>query len=155
MRTVTVYVTCGPPGAGKSTWAQRQAVDASWLVLSVHEYRGQAPGPGQPSAGSIYARLDAQFRRALADRTHAHVVIDTCALQDGVRQAWLRIARQAGARCELVMLRADSQLCRARDASRPQPLPPDYAWTDAFLRAQLAYVSAWREGWDAVQVVRT
>jgi predicted kinase len=90
---LTVYLTCGLPGAGKSTWSRKKAENDSMVViLSKDAFRNMIKGTyvfdtlyepmiNALTEGSIYHILDSGF----------DLIIDETNLTPEMRTKWLRV----------------------------------------------------------------
>ena len=90
---LTVYLTCGLPGAGKSTWSIKKAEsDASVVILSKDVFRSMIKGTyvfdtlyepmiNELTESSIYHILDSRF----------NLIIDEINLNPTMRTKWLGI----------------------------------------------------------------
>jgi len=139
----TLTVLCGLPGSGKSTYAA--TLGATVLSADAIRERGE-------SAGVVFGWLYIRARRLLA--AGRDVVADTCALDVADRAALLALGRAAGARVELVYMRVDAEVCRARDAARAEGQRYRGEWNRARVKHSLSYNAVYREGFDRVTVVR-
>ena len=133
-----LVVLVGPSGSGKSTWA-RLHFDADEIV-SADRLRAVV-GHGEDdldASADAFALLDTivehRVRRGLT------TVVDTLGL-DGDRRAALRaVAARHDRPCVAVAFDVPAAACRARNASRPRPVPADV------LKRQLATWTTVREG---------
>ena len=135
-------VLAGLPGAGKSTWAARNAGEA--LVVTGDDIR---TGGADPNA--VFHRMREQARKALAEGRD--VIVDACSLRKTDRSVWKSIASAVGASTELVVMRTPLSTCRIRDAARSHPAGID--WARAFENLNELYRIAPREGWGRVRLV--
>ena len=145
--TRALVVLVGPSGAGKSAWAQRyfrseQIVSSDALRALVGE------GPHDQRAGNdAFDVLDLVLERRL--RRGLLTVVDSLALDTERRRDWIALARRHGVACHAVAFDTPDSECRARNRSRPRPVP------SKVLTAQLRRWAQVREqlhedGFDAV-----
>jgi len=90
---LTVYLTCGLPGAGKSTWSHKKAqTDSTVVILCKDAFRNMIKGEyifntlyepmiNALTEGSIYSILDSGF----------DLIIDETNLNPEMRTKWLRV----------------------------------------------------------------
>lgn len=144
----TLYVLCGLPGAGKSTWA-------ALLGPGPHIATADDIRLDDADARRAFVRLYTELRAELAPPQPPTkiVVADTCALRRFERLTMQRIGREACAYCVLVCFTVDFATCRTRDASRPAKERARVDWAHASKLREQAFVDARREGWDRVRYV--
>ena len=137
---VTLTVTMGVPGSGKTTWCEAQP---GWLA-------GTDPARvnGRPWL-ELNASLQAAARRHLVDGVD--VVTDGCNVHNQLRRSWLELGWDVGARCVLAILECDDDEALRRNAGRPvgQRVPPN-KMTSYLRRFPTARMQAGAEGWDAI-----
>jgi predicted kinase len=139
----TLYVFCGLPGAGKSTWASQHLAHA--VIASADEIRISGMAPGK-----AFARFHAKVRGALG--RGQDTVADACSLRQRERSVLLECGRSFNARCELVLFDVPTPVCRERDCMREKRAAVDWRTSATLMGASMA--TARTEGWDAVHVVR-
>jgi len=137
---VTLTVTMGVPGSGKTTWCEAQP---GWLAST-----DPARVNGRPWL-ELNASLQAAARRHLVDGVD--VVTDGCNVHNQLRRSWLELGRDVGARCVLAILECDDDEALRRNAGRPvgQRVPPN-KMTSYLRRFPTARMQAGAEGWDAI-----
>jgi F420-dependent oxidoreductase-like protein len=125
-----VVVLVGVAGSGKSTWAsthfapeQVVSSDALRAVVGTHEHDQRA---SKDSFEVLELIVERRAARGLA------TIIDSTALEDERRARYREIAAKARLPCIAVVFDVDDKECRARNRSRPRPVP------DGVLRSQLA-----------------
>lgn len=115
----TVTVLSGLPGAGKDTWIARHAPDTP--VVSLDALRAELNiGPGgdqRPVAAAAYERARAHLR---ARRPFVWNATNVSRQQ---RDLCVGLAANYHARVEIVALEAPPDVIRARNGSRPAPVP--------------------------------
>ncbi|MHA6620422.1 LLM class flavin-dependent oxidoreductase [Pseudonocardia sp. DLS-67] len=131
-----LVVLAGPVASGKSTWAAEHFPPDA--VVSGDRLRALV-GAGEDD---IAASADAfDLLDAVVDRRVARgltTVVDTTGLDGRRRATWVRLAREHGMACVAVEFDTPAGVCRARNRTRPRPVPA------AVLTAQL-------EAWPAVR----
>ena len=105
---VTLTVTLGVPGSGKSTWAEAQP--AWWACTDLER-------TGDVSHDRFIEALQARALRQL--RAGVDVVTDGCNVDHRTRRSWLDLGRRAGARCVLAIVECDADEALRRNAGRP------------------------------------
>ena len=137
---MTLTVTMGVPGSGKTTWCEAQP---GWLAST-----DPARVNGRPWL-ELNASLQAAARRHLVDGVD--VVTDGCNVHNQLRRSWLELGRDVGARCVLAILECDDDEALRRNAGRPvgQRVPPN-KMTSYLRRFPTARMQAGAEGWDAI-----
>ena len=137
---MTLTVTMGVPGSGKTTWCEAQL---GWLA-------GTDPArvSGQPWR-DLHASLLQSTRRQL--EAGVDVVTDGCNVHTQLRRSWLEVGRDVGAWCVLAILECDDDEALRRNAGRPvgQRVPPN-KMTSYLRRFPAARMQAGGEGWDAI-----
>jgi predicted kinase len=116
LRVHCLVVLVGPPGSGKTTWAEQNGrgavhVSQDGLIDAItpdgfeHVYR------------PIYAA--AEDTVALAALRDGHtVIVDRTNRTRGHRERWLRVAAEAGSPVVAVELRTPASVCRLRNCQR-------------------------------------
>jgi predicted kinase len=109
---VTLTLTLGIPGSGKSTWANQQ----NQPVVTLDAIR---------NPGTTLAYVMQQARATITQHLTAGTdcIVDACSTQPNQRRAWLDIATQHQAHTRLVIIDCPPHLARARNATRPRPVP--------------------------------
>ena len=137
---MTLTVTMGVPGSGKTTWCEAQP---GWLA-------GTDPARvnGQPWR-DLHASLLQSTRRQL--EAGVNVMTDGCNVHTQLRRSWLEVGRDVGAWCVLAILECDDDEALRRNAGRPvgQRVPPN-KMTSYLRRFPAARMQAGGEGWDAI-----
>ena len=148
----SLVLLAGPSGSGKTTWSLRnfrpeQVVSADRIRALVGE------GDRDQRAGKdAFDVLDIVLERRLKRRLLT--VVDTLGLDPAQRRRHLDMARRHGMPCVVVAFDVEAKVCRARNRSRPRPVPDDV------IAAQLKRWPSVRddlpgEGYDAVHAVDT
>ncbi|HET6794573.1 MAG TPA: AAA family ATPase, partial [Acidimicrobiales bacterium] len=126
----SLVVLIGPSGAGKSHWAATsfradQVVSTDGLRALV------GTGPGDQRAGTdAFDLLDVVLDRRLG--RGLLTVVDSLGLDPDRRRRYLEAARRHGFSAHAVVFDTPAEVCRARNRSRPEPVP------SKVLTAQLA-----------------
>jgi predicted kinase len=136
-------ITCGMPGAGKSTWASRQ----DGLVLTADIIRTQGQNPGY-----VFDQLYERCRAGL--RAGQTVVVDTCAMRAGDRLTLRRFAVEARASAEVIVFTTPWHECKLRDHRRGAQASK-VAWHEMQTRMAEAMRVIPNEPWDTRTYVPT
>ena len=137
----------GPAGAGKSTWASEHFHPGE--VVSSDQLR-QAVGSGPTDMDASAPAFDilGQIVRHRLDRGLT-AVVDTVGLDPAFRQTMLAEARSREMRAIAVLFDTPAETCRARNRSRPTPVPAG-ALTAQIRNFRRQRRSIEGEGWDVV-----
>lgn len=135
----SLVVLCGPPGAGKSTYAKGLRM----RVLTADAIR-EGADPARTIA-ALHRELDACLARGES------CVVDTCSLLQVERLRLLRMGRKAHARCELHRLDTPMHECRRRDGARAYPAK--VSWHAVRQHAERTAFQLALEPWDEVRIV--
>ncbi len=140
--SAALILLSGLPGSGKTTFAHRLRGRLAFDHIESDAIRAAiAPQPtfSMAESGAVFARVEREARRSLAEGRHA--LIDATNLTNRDRKRFLRLAREMGAPLVCVRLTAPAETIRARLAgpregfsnagievyermhSRPQPMP--------------------------------
>lgn len=141
---VTLTVTMGVPGSGKSTWAEAQS---AWWACT------DAERTGDIDHRTFVAALQDEVLQQL--RAGVDVVTDGCNVDRRTRRSWLELGRRADARCVLAIVECDADEALRRNASRPHgERVPHQRMLRYLERFPLARTQVGAEGWDAVTYTR-
>ena len=137
---MTLTVTMGVPGSGKTTWCEAQP---GWLA---------GTDPARVN-GQLWRDLHASLLQSTRRQLEAgvDVVTDGCNVHTQLRRSWLEVGRDVGAWCVLAILECDDDEALRRNAGRPvgQRVPPN-KMTSYLRRFPAARMQAGGEGWDAI-----
>ena len=134
---VTLTITVGLPGAGKSTWCEQQPEP----VVTLDAIRdGAGSDVLDRAALEVAAHLDAG----------RDVILDGCSLLPRQRAHWRDIATRHGATTRVVLVHVDPLTARTRNAARPRPVPP-WRWRHMLEDWQRARYAVDVEGWAHVE----
>ena len=144
---VTLTVTFGMPGSGKSTWSAEHARVTGARLFTTD--------PIRTDNRNVVAWLNAM--KANVDMALAagdDVIVDACNVQAGQRRAWLNIGRRRGARCVLAVIDTDPAEAMRRNLERPEAeRVPSTRMADYAARVPRARRTLYGEGWDLVDHV--
>ena len=156
-----MVLTCGLPGAGKTTYAQRLE-RAGYIRLSIDEEVWSLFGRyGVDYEAQRYAELSAVAESELRDRLTAligqgrNVVVDFSFWQRARRERYKQLITDAGGTWRLVYLKVDPALLRQRLAERTRRFDANAAFpiTEDILASYLAnFEEPEGEGEDVVMV---
>jgi F420-dependent oxidoreductase-like protein len=116
-----LVVLVGPSGSGKSAWAAAQFRPSQ--VVSSDAMRGLV-GEGehdQRAGNDAFDVLDLVLERRL--RRGLVTVVDSLGSDTKRRQRWIALAARHGVACHAVVFDTPADVCRARNRSRPRPVP--------------------------------
>ncbi len=131
----------GPPGSGKSTYAQRYPFVASTDALRVADVH---------DAAGVTAVYDAAFDYVVQSLKHDRTVVFDAASSQLARRRALRIAAGWRAPTTLVVFDTPLDVCIERQAGREYPVAESVVRQ---LHAQIAAMDVDTEGWGRVQRV--
>jgi|APGre2960657404_1045060.scaffolds.fasta_scaffold133245_1 predicted kinase len=144
---VTLTVTFGMPGSGKSTWSTEYARATGARLFSTDPIRTE-----NRNVVAYLNAMKAQVDMALA--AGDDVIVDACNVQAGQRRAWLNIGRRRGARCVLAVIDTDPAEAMRRNLERPEGQQvPRTRMADYAARVPRARRTLYGEGWDLVDHV--
>jgi len=111
-----LVVLVGPPGSGKSTWAQRNGrgaihVSQDGLIDVI------SPDGFEHVYRPVYAAAEDALARAALASGHT-VIVDRTNRTREHRRRWLEIARESGCPALAVAMTAPADLCRSRNRER-------------------------------------
>lgn len=118
-----LVVLVGPGASGKTAWAAEHFSPDQ--VVSSDGLRAVA-GAGQDdmtASEDAFALLEAIVRMRLGRRLTT--VVDTLGLDPARRAGWIATARAHDMPCVAVAFDTPAETCRARNKSRPRPIPAD------------------------------
>jgi F420-dependent oxidoreductase-like protein len=144
-----LLVLVGPPGSGKSHWANEHFRPQQ--IVSSDALRGivGADEHDQRASKDAFAVLDLIVERRLARKFTT--VIDSTALEDERRRRYIAAARKAKVPVYAIVFDTTDDVCRARNREREHPVP------SKILKGQLEIAAEVRrtidgEDFDAVHV---
>lgn len=144
---MSLTVTMGIPGSGKTTWATRYAQRTGALLLSTDEVRTH-----QRDVIACLQRIAHDAETALTEGRP--VVIDACNTQTQQRRRWLRIATTTDTPAHLVVIAHDPALAHRRNAARPTGQRVPQLRLDAYINDwPRAIRIARREPWDDILTI--
>jgi protein phosphatase len=126
---VTLYVLCGPPGCGKSTWAARRFRPSQ--IVSTDALREMltddinSMGHNDVVFDFFYSIIYARLGLGLATVADATQLRATGAWPESPRTRLVEIARLAKARVELFAFDVSLDFCLINNAQRPRCLPDE------------------------------
>lgn len=137
---VTLTVTLGVPGSGKSTWAS--TLDAWWACTDLERTTSV-------DHASFIEALQGRALRQL--RAGVDVVTDGCNVDHRTRRSWLELGRRADARCVLAIVECDPDEALRRNAGRARHERVAHHRMLRYLeRMPQARAQVAGEGWDAI-----
>lgn len=137
MTRQTVTVLMGAPAAGKSTWCESNAGDAT--VIPVDAIK--------KGANPAYTFTIARLRAKKALSRGEDVIIDACSTRWRDRATWVSVAREYGARTVLVVFDTPVSVCTKRDSLRKITVGRADTYDE---RMRYAVKRIKREPWDEV-----
>ena len=141
-----LYVMCGIPGSGKSTYAATLEADEILSADIVRKVRGKLD---LHQTGALRMLAPPRLR---AGET---LVIDACNTKKSERLSWLDAARWSMCESHLMIMRTPLDVCRERNAERGAQAVPDnvlIAQHDRMTRIDEALLD---EPWSSVTVVES
>lgn len=137
---VTLTVTLGVPGSGKSTWAEAQP--AWWACTDLER-------TSDVKHDRFIEALQARALRQL--RAGVDVVTDGCNVDHRTRRSWLELGRRVDARCVLAIVECDADEALRRNAGRPHgERVPHQRMLRYLERFPVARTQVGAEGWDDI-----
>jgi len=121
----------GPPGSGKSTWADRMEEHGWWVVrpdlIRWNTFREDFHQAVEPEVWAIVAAsLRGLFKlRSQAGRGPDRVLLDATNLTRVLRARWIRLARSYGFSSKAAVFAVGLAECLMRNASRRRRVPED------------------------------
>jgi predicted kinase len=135
-------VLMGLPAAGKSTYAAAQ------LHKGFYAFNADGIRDGERAFAAFTKMVKSAHLRMLQGHS---VIVDACSLLPSNRTRVLHVGRNAGARCELVVVDTLTLVCMRREVNRGGPVRD---WTALEKQLRVARDAARTEGWDQITVVR-
>lgn len=130
----TLFVLCGAPGAGKSTWARHNAVHLQAVVVCSDDVRCDLHADGRdPSDGDlVFEEVERRARRLLeADRS---VLVDATHYQRRYRTYLRRVVSGIDVRRVAIWFDVPVEVCLRRNAGRRGLTFGERRMTDDFVR---------------------
>ena len=124
-----LFVTCGVPGSGKSTWVEefeRSRVGCPPLVvLCPDAYRLEITGRAfyAPAEEAVWSAVKITARVLL--RRGYNVLIDATSTSKSSRTQWIRMARDIGCPCSCYYINTPFDICRHRNEQRSNRVPDE------------------------------
>jgi predicted kinase len=134
-------VMCGPPGSGKSTWAQTHLPAARLL-------------PDNPP-GDDWRLLERRRQSTASEalRAGVTVVVDGCNLDAGIRSEWAAVAASVGVKSRLVAVDVPASVALRRNGARVGRRVPTSDMASYFARWPSVLAQVKGECWAVVDVV--
>ncbi|MGZ4701283.1 MAG: AAA family ATPase [Ilumatobacteraceae bacterium] len=131
----TLYVLCGPPGAGKSTWARENAGRLQAVVVCSDDVRRDLEAEGRDpwDGDSVFAEVELRARGLLqADRS---VVLDATHFQRRYRTYIRDVVSGIDVQRVGIWFVVPLEVCLQRNAGRDGVAFGDRRMSDEFVRA--------------------
>lgn len=142
-----LIVLIGPSGSGKSTWAASRFRNEE--IVSSDRLRGLVgSGEHDLDASAVAFGILDQIVEARVGRRLA-TVVDTLGFDADRRHAHRAAADKAGLPAVAVVFEVAESVCRARNRSRPRPVPAAVL-TGQFRRMRHVPTELASEGWDLI-----
>lgn len=141
-----LYVMCGIPGSGKSTYAQTLDADEVLSADIVRKVRGKLD----------LHQVDAL--RMIAPprlRSGETLVVDACNTKKPERLSWLEAARWSMCETELIIMNTPLDVCRERNNARGSQAVPDQVLVAQHERMLTIHDAIVDEPWSSVTFVST
>lgn len=131
----TLYVLCGPPGAGKSTWARQNADRLEAVVVCSDDVRRdfEAEGRDPWDGDSVFADVELRARGLL--RAGRSVVLDATHYQRRYRTYADDVVSGIDVQRVCVWFVVPLEVCLQRNAGRDSVAFGDRRMTDEFVRS--------------------
>ncbi|EQC38437.1 hypothetical protein SDRG_04146 [Saprolegnia diclina VS20] len=131
-----ILVLCGLPGAGKSTFA-RALADAALRTYEVHYISFDdvfvarfaandgsfAPEQWKDAVAAIYVEVELALAAASMSGKPRVLLLDDNMYYRSMRKKYLQLCRQRNVGFGVIHVDTPPDLCRARNAARPNPVP--------------------------------
>lgn len=124
-------MTVGPPGSGKSTWANRKE-EQGWRVIRPDTIRWDTfeedfhPLVEGEVWGIVAASLKGLFKLySQAGRGSGHIILDATNLTRAARSRWINLARYYGFSPRAAVFAVSLKICIDKNAKRPRMVPED------------------------------
>ncbi len=119
-----IRVLVGPPGAGKTTWCQRNLTQVD-AVVSLDDARARI-GPGWPYQTVNALAVIWTVRQAVWFLNLGHpVTVDATGASIRDRATWLELTARHRTAAHAVVLRVALRTCLARNAQRDRVVPAE------------------------------
>lgn len=122
---LTAYVLVGPPGSGKTTYAEKLAKTENAVIISGDEIRFELYGSAQIQGnwGEIWEAIEQQ----VADFADGNIVIDGTHCRPDYRAEIITLLRSYGyENVEAIVMDLSLATCLARNFQRKDRNVPDY-----------------------------
>lgn len=123
---LTLIMTCGYPGSGKSTWIQNNIKELNnTAIVSLDEIRNEIFGNQffYNSESFVIAIGEAMTRLLL--KQGMNVIIDSTAPTTHIRRKWQSLAEEYDACHKIVWIKTPLDECKRRDSEREIPVGED------------------------------
>ena len=124
MENLTAYILVGPPGSGKSTYANELADSENAVVISGDDIRSELYGSAEVQGdwGEIWERID----ECVSESCGMPVIIDGTHCREDYRAEAITLLRSYGYnRVEAIVMKTSLATCLARNFKRERNVP-DY-----------------------------
>lgn len=121
MKQKTVWITCGPPGSGKSTWCEKQVKENGGVHCSRDAIRFSLLEEGEPyfaHEAEVLRQWKTQIANAISNPEVEDVYVDATHLNEQARKIIIDTLPKGDYKTMFVFFETDLLVCLERNAAR-------------------------------------